>query len=141
MLLFFLYYYPQKVCNFHMQVFQIKLKYLCSKPIKLQKFLTQKYNCLSEISPPPPTSPEYWEHSWQNMKLYKLLVISLLTHFCLYTFNSVLIFCLSFAFLIRRNFYICIFYLQRLKQSLVAIPFCPAFMGNWSICFVSWVSC
>ena len=30
-----LYYYPQKVCNFHMWVFQIKLKYLhCSKPIK-----------------------------------------------------------------------------------------------------------
>ena len=34
-----LYYYPQKVCNFHMQVFQIKLKYNCSKPIKLKKFL------------------------------------------------------------------------------------------------------
>ena len=34
-----LYYYPQKVCNFHMYVFQIKLKYHCSKPIKLQKFL------------------------------------------------------------------------------------------------------
>ena len=30
-----LYYYPQKVCNFHMKVFQIKLKYRCSKPIKL----------------------------------------------------------------------------------------------------------
>ena len=29
-------YYPQKVCNFHTQVFQIKLKYHCSKPIKLQ---------------------------------------------------------------------------------------------------------
>ena len=28
-------YYPQKVCNFHMQVFQIRLKYHCSKPIKL----------------------------------------------------------------------------------------------------------
>ena len=28
-----LYYYRQKVCNFHMWVFQIKLKYLhCSKP-------------------------------------------------------------------------------------------------------------
>ena len=39
-----LYYYPQKVCNFHMQVFQIKLKYHFSKPIKLQKFLMQKYN-------------------------------------------------------------------------------------------------
>ena len=38
-----LYYYPQKVCNFHMQVFQIKLKYHCSKPIKLQKFLMQQY--------------------------------------------------------------------------------------------------
>ena len=34
-----LYYYPQKVCNFHMWVFQIKLKHHCSKPIKLQKFL------------------------------------------------------------------------------------------------------
>ena len=34
-----LYYYLQKVCNFHMKVFQIKLKYHCSKPIKLQKFL------------------------------------------------------------------------------------------------------
>ena len=33
-----LYYYPQAVCNFHMEVFQIKLKYRCSKPIKLQKF-------------------------------------------------------------------------------------------------------
>ena len=39
-----LYYYPQKVCNFHMQVFQTKLKYHCSKPIKLQKFLIQQYN-------------------------------------------------------------------------------------------------
>ena len=34
----------QKFCNFHMQVFQIKLKYHCSKPIKLQKFLMQQYN-------------------------------------------------------------------------------------------------
>ena len=34
-----LYYYPQKVCNFHMNAFQIKLKYHCSKPIRLQKFL------------------------------------------------------------------------------------------------------
>ena len=34
-----LYYYQQKVCNFLMQVFQIKLKYHCSKPIKLQKFV------------------------------------------------------------------------------------------------------
>ena len=39
-----LYYYPQKACNFHMQVFQIKLKYHCSKPIKLQKFLMQQYD-------------------------------------------------------------------------------------------------
>ena len=39
-----LYYFPQKVCNFHMQVFQIKLKYHCSKPIKLQKFLMQQDN-------------------------------------------------------------------------------------------------
>ena len=37
-----LYDYQQKVYNFHMKVpvFQIKLKYHCSKPIKLQKFLT-----------------------------------------------------------------------------------------------------
>ena len=42
-----LYYFPQKACNFHMQVFQIKLKYHCSKPIKLQKFLMQQYKpCL-----------------------------------------------------------------------------------------------
>ena len=34
-----LYYYPHKVCNFHMKIFQIKPKYHCSKPIKLQKFL------------------------------------------------------------------------------------------------------
>ena len=34
-----LYYYPQKFCNFHMKVFQIKLKYHRSEPIKLQKFL------------------------------------------------------------------------------------------------------
>ena len=34
-----LYYYPQKFCNFHVKVFQIKLKYHCSEPIKLQKFL------------------------------------------------------------------------------------------------------
>ena len=39
-----LYYYPQKVCNFHMQVFQIKLKYHCSKPIRLQKFLMLWYD-------------------------------------------------------------------------------------------------
>ena len=36
--------YPPKVCNFQMQVFQIKLKYQCSKPIKLQKFFMQQYN-------------------------------------------------------------------------------------------------
>ena len=98
---------------------------------------------------PHPLSPEYSEHSWQNrnfvkqqnMKLYKLLVISLLTHFCLYNFDNKLIFFLSFACLIRRNFYICIFNLYRLEQSLVAIPCYPAFMGNWSVCFVSWVSC
>ena len=36
-----LYYYPQRFCNFHVQVFQIMLKYHCSKPIKLQKFLMQ----------------------------------------------------------------------------------------------------
>ena len=34
---------PAKLCNFHMQVFQIKLKYYCSKPIKLQKFFMQQY--------------------------------------------------------------------------------------------------
>ena len=34
-----LYYSPQKVCNFHMYVFQIKLKYHRFKPIKLQIFL------------------------------------------------------------------------------------------------------
>ena len=34
-----LYYYPQRFCNFHMCVFEIKPKYHCSKPIKLQKFL------------------------------------------------------------------------------------------------------
>lgn len=93
--------------------------------------------------PTPPLSPEYWEHSWQNrifvkqqnMKLYKLLVISLLTNFRLYKFNNDLIFFLSFACLIRRNFYICIFNLQRLEQSVVAIPCCPVFMGNWSVFF------
>ena len=37
---------PAKGCNFHMQVFQITLKYNCSKPIKLQKFLMQQYNLL-----------------------------------------------------------------------------------------------
>ena len=30
---------PAKVCNFHMLVFQIKVKYHYSKPTKLQKFL------------------------------------------------------------------------------------------------------
>ena len=42
-----LYYYPQKVCNFHMQVFQIKLKYHWSKPIKLQKFVMKGSICPS----------------------------------------------------------------------------------------------
>ena len=37
-------YCPQKVCNFLMKVFQIKLKYHCSKSIKLQKFLMQQYH-------------------------------------------------------------------------------------------------
>ena len=35
-----LYYYPRKVCDFHMKVFQIKLNYHCPKPIEFQKFLT-----------------------------------------------------------------------------------------------------
>ena len=39
-----LYYHLQKICNFHMQLFQIKLKYHCCKQIKLQKFLMQQYN-------------------------------------------------------------------------------------------------
>ena len=43
-----LYYYPQKVCNFPMQVFQIKLKCHCSKPIKLQKFLMQQYQKINK---------------------------------------------------------------------------------------------
>ena len=30
---------PDLYINFHMSVFQIKLKYHCSKPINLQKFL------------------------------------------------------------------------------------------------------
>ena len=33
----------RSVCNFNVQVFQIKLKYHCSQPIKLQKFLMQQY--------------------------------------------------------------------------------------------------
>ena len=37
-----LYYCPQRLCNFHTQVFQIKLKYYCSKPIKLQKFFMSR---------------------------------------------------------------------------------------------------
>ena len=37
------FYYPQTLCNFHVQVLQIKLKYHCSKLIKLQKFLMQQY--------------------------------------------------------------------------------------------------
>ena len=43
-----LYNYPQKVCNFPMQVFQIKLKCHCSKPIKLQKFLMQQYKKINK---------------------------------------------------------------------------------------------
>ena len=39
-----LYYYPQKFCNFHMQIFQIKLKYHCFEPIKLQKFKFKALN-------------------------------------------------------------------------------------------------
>ena len=39
-----LYYYLQRFCNFHKQIFQIQLKCHCSKPIKLQKFLMQWYN-------------------------------------------------------------------------------------------------
>ena len=41
-----LYYYLPRVCNFYIQVFQIKLKYHRSKPIKLQKFLMQYYKIL-----------------------------------------------------------------------------------------------
>ena len=37
-----LYYYPQKVCNFHMQVFQIKLKSLHEKLDLHQIYLVQK---------------------------------------------------------------------------------------------------
>ena len=33
----------RSVCNFNVQVFQIKLKYHCSKPIKLAKFRMQQY--------------------------------------------------------------------------------------------------
>ena len=44
-----LYYYPHRVCNFHMQIFQIKLKYHCSKPSKLQKFPMQQYNPLNTL--------------------------------------------------------------------------------------------
>ena len=39
-----LHYYPQKVCNFHMQVFQITLTCHCSKPIIMQKFLMQQWH-------------------------------------------------------------------------------------------------
>ena len=38
-----LYYCLKKICNFHMQVFQINLKYHCFEPIKLQKFLIKQY--------------------------------------------------------------------------------------------------
>ena len=40
-----LYYYLRKVCTFHIQVFQIKVKYHCSEAIKLQQFLMQQYKC------------------------------------------------------------------------------------------------
>ena len=39
-----LYYYPQKFCNLHMQIFQIKLKQHCFEPIKLQKFKFKAFN-------------------------------------------------------------------------------------------------
>ena len=46
-----LYHYPQKVCsNFHVQVFQIKLKCHCFKPIKLQTFLMQWYKTLNKMN-------------------------------------------------------------------------------------------
>ena len=38
-MLLFVYTTTRKGYNFRMEVFQIKLKYHCSKPIKLQKFL------------------------------------------------------------------------------------------------------
>ena len=44
-----LYYYPQKFCNFHMKVFQIKLKYYCSEPIKLVMMLQENLLKESEI--------------------------------------------------------------------------------------------
>ena len=46
-----LYYYSQKVCNFYMQVFQIKPKYHYSKPIKQQKFLMQQYKPANLLKP------------------------------------------------------------------------------------------
>ena len=54
-----LYYYPQKVCNFHMQVFQIQLKYHCSKPIKLQKFPMQQYKRQNRDTLLPPHTPSH----------------------------------------------------------------------------------
>ena len=42
--------YQQRFCNFHMYVFQIKLKYYCSKPIKLQKFLMYS-SMMEEMNP------------------------------------------------------------------------------------------
>ena len=41
---------PTKVCNFHMSVFQIKLKYHSSKPIKLQKLLKTCSSIIKEIT-------------------------------------------------------------------------------------------
>ena len=58
---------PARFCNFQMQVFQIKLKYYCSKPMKLQKFLMQQCNSLctravhgfkgAQFPLPPPPHP------------------------------------------------------------------------------------
>ena len=48
-MLLFVYTTTCNSCNFHMQVFQIKLKYHCSKPIKLQKFLMQQYKQVIRI--------------------------------------------------------------------------------------------
>ena len=69
-----LYYYLQKVCNFHMKVFQIKLKYHCSKPIRLQKFLVQQYNrkyhlkryiiILHPVEPPLSDHPKCTQKTW-----------------------------------------------------------------------------
>ena len=39
-----LYYYPRKVCDFHMWVFQINLKYYCSKPTNCRNFSCSSIN-------------------------------------------------------------------------------------------------